>query len=116
MDATLAKASMTVTPAYRSGSVVKFPVSRANAVTLRLVQPNGRPVPAGAEVSIGDDRFPVGLKGAVFLTGVSRKVAASASWVGGQCTFEISRPAGNDPQPDLGEISCQPGPVKETSS
>ena len=116
MDATLDKASMTVTPAYRSGSVVKFPVSRADAVTLRLVQPNGRPVPAGAEVSIGDRRFPVGLKGSVFLTGVSRRVAASASWVGGQCTFEVSRPAGNDPQPDLGEVQCQPSPAKETSS
>jgi outer membrane usher protein len=116
MDATLEKASMTVTPAYRSGAVVKFPVSRANAVTLRLVQPNGRPVPAGAEVSIGEGRFPVGLKGSVFLTGVTQRVPARASWVGGQCTFEVSRPAGNDPQPDLGEVPCRPGPVKETSS
>jgi len=116
MDATLEKASMTVTPAYRSGAVVKFPVSRANAVTLRLVQPNGRPVPAGAEVSIGEGRFPVGLKGSVFLTGVTQRVPARASWVGGQCTFEVSRPAGNDPQPDLGEVPCQPSAVKETSS
>jgi outer membrane usher protein len=116
MDATLDKASMTVVPAYRSGSVVKFPVARANAVTLRLVQPNGRPVPAGAEVSIGDRRFPVGLKGSVFLTGVSERVAASASWVGGQCRFEVSRPAGKDLQPDLGEVQCQPSPAKETST
>ena len=116
MDATLDKASMTVTPAYRSGAVVKFPVTRANAVTLRLVQPNGRPVPAGAEVTIGEGCSPVGLKGSVFLTGISQRVPASASWVGGHCTFEVSRPAGKDPQPDLGELSCQPSAVKETRS
>jgi outer membrane usher protein len=54
MDATVAKSSMTVTPAYRSGLTLRFPVSRADAVTLRLVQTGGKPVPAGAEVRVGE--------------------------------------------------------------
>ena len=40
---------MTVTPAYRSGPVVRFPVTRASAATLRLVLPDGTPVPAGRQ-------------------------------------------------------------------
>ena len=38
MDAALAMPVMQVTPAYRSGALVEFPVTRASPATLRLVQ------------------------------------------------------------------------------
>ncbi len=108
MDAKISKASMTVTPAYRSGGVVRFPVSRANAVTLRLIQPGGTPVPAGAEVRLDGNRYPVGMQGSMYLAGLAGPTRATATWRDGTCTFEVSRPAGKDPLPDVGAIACVP--------
>ena len=64
-DASLATTAMTVTPAYRSGPVVQFPVTRASAATLRLVQPDGTPVPAGARVTTVREQVPVARNGLV---------------------------------------------------
>ncbi len=108
MDATIARASTTVTPAYRSGVVVRMPIGRANALTLRLVQPGGAPVPAGAEVKLDGNRFPVGLKGSMYLAGVTARTRVTAAWRDGRCEFEVSRPAGKNPLPDLGEVACVP--------
>jgi outer membrane usher protein len=106
MDAKISRASMTVTPAYRSGAVVRFPVSRANAVTLRLMQSGGSPVPAGAEVRIDGNRYPVGMKGSMYLGGIEGRRQATATWRDGSCSFEVSRPNGKDPLPDVGEVAC----------
>jgi outer membrane usher protein len=111
MDAKFQKASMTVTPAYRSGAVVRFPVSRANAVTLRLIQPGGVPVPAGAEVRLDGNRYPVGMRGSMFLSGLGGPTQATATWRDGSCTFSVARPAGKDPLPDVGEVQCVPTPT-----
>jgi outer membrane usher protein len=111
MDAKFQKASMTVTPAYRSGAVVRFPVSRANAVTLRLMQPGGIPVPAGAEVRLDGNRYPVGMRGSMFLAGLAGPTQATATWRNGSCTFNVARPAGKDPLPDVGEVPCIPAPA-----
>lgn len=108
-DATVSTSSMTVTPAYRSGLAVEFPISRADAVTLQLVQPGVGPVPPGAEVELGDQSFPVGMQGSVFLSGVSsQRVTARATWRDGRCSFQVARPAGADPLPDLGAVPCVP--------
>ena len=50
LDASLANARVMLTPAWRSGAVVEFPIIRATAATMRLVQEDGAPVPAGARV------------------------------------------------------------------
>ncbi len=71
MDATITSPSMTVTPAYRSGVSVKFPVSRADSITMRLVQDDGQPVPAGAQVMFEGNAFPVAMNGLVYLSGVA---------------------------------------------
>ena len=47
MDGSLSQSVIGVTPAYRSGALVRFPVERAMAATMRVVQANGEPVPAG---------------------------------------------------------------------
>ena len=102
----LAKTSMTVTPAWRSGPVVRFPIVRASAATLRLVQSNGTAVPAGATVTTPHEQAPVALAGLVYLTDAAGRQRASAEWNGHRCTFEIDRPAQAGPQPDLGSIRC----------
>jgi len=107
LDASLATSAMTVTPAYRSGPVVRFPVVRASAATLRLVLPDGTPVPAGASVTTRNERVPVALDGLVYLTAAAGRHMAAAEWVGQRCEFEFERPEQGDPQPDLGNITCR---------
>jgi len=80
-DASLATTAMTVTPAYRSGPVVQFPVTRASAATLRLVQPDGTPVPAGARVTTAREQVPVARNGLVYLTSAAGRQRAMAQVV-----------------------------------
>jgi outer membrane usher protein len=107
-EASLATREMVVTPAYRSGPVVRFPVARASAATLRLVLPEGRPVPAGASVHTRSETVPVALDGLVYLTLASGRQQARVEWPGHRCAFAFDRPESGDPQPDLGTIVCAP--------
>lgn len=115
LDASLATPSMTVTPAWRSGPVVQFPIVRASAATLRLLQSDGRPVPAGATVTTLSEQAPVALDGLVYLTAAQGRQQATAEWSGHRCIFSFDRPAQAGPQPDLGNIRCdadRKSPVK----
>jgi outer membrane usher protein len=107
LDASLATPAMTVTPAYRSGPIVRFPVVRASAATLRLLQDDGTPVPAGASVITRNEQVPVALDGFVYLTMAAGQHEARAEWLGRRCTFRFERPEQGDPQPDLGSITCK---------
>jgi outer membrane usher protein len=107
LDASLATPAMTVTPAYRSGPVVRFPVVRASAATLRLLQEDGTPVPAGARVTTRNEQVPVALDGLVYLTAAAGRHEATADWLGTRCVFTFGRLEQGDPQPDLGNITCR---------
>ena len=108
MDASLTMPAMTVTPAYRSGPVVRFPVTRSSAATLRLVLPDGTPVPAGASVTTRAETVPVAMNGFVYLTSAAGRQEAAAEWHGQRCTFRFERPDDGDPQPNLGDVTCHP--------
>jgi outer membrane usher protein len=107
MDASLSNPSAYVTPAYRSGAVVKFPIVRAAAATMRLVQENRAPVPPGAQVHAPGGDAKVALNGLVYLTDAAGYNEASARWSGHRCRFAFQRPDGDDPVPDLGDIVCR---------
>ncbi len=106
IDASLATSVMTVTPAYRSGPVVRFPVVRASAATLRLLQRDGTPVPAGASVTTREERATVASNGLVYLTAAQGRQQAIAEWPAHRCLFNVERPEDAGPQPDLGNITC----------
>jgi outer membrane usher protein len=106
MDASLATPTMTVTPAWRSGPVVQFPIIRASAATFRLLQSDGTPVPAGASVTTPNEQAPVALDGLVYLTSAEGRQQATAQWTGHRCSFSFERPEQAGPQPDLGDIRC----------
>ena len=108
-DASLASPAMTVTPAYRSGPVVTFPIVRASAATLRLVQVDGTPVPAGATVTTRRERVRVARNGLVYLTAAQGDQRATAQWPDHDCSFGFSRPLHAGPQPDLGDLTCAAG-------
>ena len=107
MDGSLSQRAIGVTPAYRSGALVRFPVERALAATMRLVQANGSPVPAGAEANFGAARFPVALDGMLYVEGLDGAARILVTWAGGQCALDARRPTGNDPVPDLGDVRCE---------
>jgi outer membrane usher protein len=112
IDASLSNPAMTVTPAYRSGPVVKFPVIRASAATLRLVQTDGTPVPAGATVTTDDEQVPVAANGLVYLTSADGERRAQATWSAHRCDFHFVRPSDAGPQPDLGDVTCVAAPAR----
>ncbi len=107
MDATLVVPTMEITPAYRSGALAEFPVARARAVTLRLVQDDGSPVPAGASVTTRDGVAPVGFDGLTYIEDAAGVQHAVANWAGKRCEFDFQRPDSTDPVPDLGTIACR---------
>jgi outer membrane usher protein len=107
MDASLEAASMNVTPTYRSGPLVSFPVRRSRAATLTLRLPDGRPVPAGARVTVADRTYPVALDGLVYIENAGEARLATADWPGNHCRFAIDRPQTLDPAPDLGDVTCR---------
>ena len=106
-DASLSSPTSSRTPAYRSGAVVRFPITRATAATMRLVQEGGEPVPAGAQVHAPGGQPTVALDGLIFLTDAAGYNEASASWPGHRCRFSFQRPEDGDPTPDLGEVRCR---------
>lgn len=108
LDAAVATDSINVTPAYRSGGLVEFPVKRALASTLRLVQPNGKPVPAGARVMLDGESFAVALNGLLYFTSGGGRSTGSARWPAGTCSFSVDRLPSDDPVPDLGYVTCRP--------
>jgi outer membrane usher protein len=108
MDGSLAQASIDVTPVYRSGALVRFPIERAHAATVRLVQRDGTPVPAGAQATLGTDaHYPVVLDGLLYVEGLAERAGVRVEWQGGACGFELHRPDGTEPVPDLGTIRCE---------
>ena len=106
MDASLTRETATFTPAWRSGAVVRFPIERANAATLTIVQTDGKPVPTGARARLGDATFPVALKGMLFLTGLSGEAEIEVTWSEQACRARLIRPKTDDPVPDLGTVTC----------
>ena len=47
------------------------------------------------------------LDGLLYLEGLGDATRVHVSWRDGQCSFEARRPAGTDPVPDLGNVSCR---------
>jgi len=107
LDASLSSPTAHLTPAYRSGAVVRFPITRASAATMRLVQDSGEPVPAGARVHAASEEAIVALDGLIYLTDAAGFNEASASWPGHRCRFSFQRPEDGDPMPDLGKVRCR---------
>jgi outer membrane usher protein len=108
-EAIVASDRVSSVPSYRSGVVFHFPVRIERSATLTLIQPDGRPVPAGARLQLGGGSdIPVGAAGYVFVTTAEEQVQLVATWDSGACSARLELPSGADAQPDLGRITCQP--------
>ena len=96
-------------PFARSGVVVEFAIKPARGALVRIVQEDGVPVPAGAQVRVEGQPavFPVALGGEAYLTGLSARNRAHATWLDHDCAFEFDYPVSADPQPRLGPFVCR---------
>jgi len=109
LEARIQKTSIDVTPGYRSGTVLRFPVDRRSSAILRLRLPDGSAVPAGASVTLAGGSWPVALDGLLYVEGIERQASGVASWRNGNCRFQIELPENAGPAPDLGAVRCTPG-------
>ena len=107
-DAEFAVLARDAVPYARSGVVVEFAVKPARGALVKIMQNEGAPVPAGAQVRVEgqDAAFPVALDGDVYLTGLAARNRAIATWLDHKCAFEFDYPVTGDPQPRLGPFLC----------
>jgi outer membrane usher protein len=96
-------------PYSRSGVVVEFAVKPSRGALVKIMQDDGAPVPAGAQVRVEgqDGAFPVALDGDAYLTGLAARNRAVATWPDHECAFEFDYPTIGDPQPRLGPFVCR---------
>jgi outer membrane usher protein len=109
LDTQIESVEVEAVPWFRSGMLVPFPVKRSRGATLTIRLENGDALPAGALVRVGDavEEHPVGLRGEVYVTGLSERNRLRASWRGRSCELDVPFPATSDPLPDLGTYVCK---------
>ena len=101
-----------VVPYFRSGLIVKFPVKSSRGALLSVVLENGEPLPAGAQVQIIGDKtgenevFPSGMRGEVYLTGLTTSNQLRAIWGQQSCEFALPFPETTELLPHLGTYVC----------
>lgn len=114
LDAKVGSLKMQPVPAWRSGIRIDFPVRYVAAATGDLVQADGRPVPAGAVVTLnGQDatgegeRFAVGHQGLVYLSDLKEDNQLQVRWPGGACRTHFAYAAQRGEIPHLGRLACE---------
>jgi outer membrane usher protein len=95
-------------PYFRSGVILRFPVARPRGALLLVQTENGEPLPAGALVQVnGQEEFPSGLRGEVYVTGLADSNRLRAKWNGQSCEFVVPYSQTDDPLPRLGPYVCR---------
>jgi outer membrane usher protein len=109
LDVTVDAMQVQAVPNFRSGVLLKFAVDRPRGALLAVRLENGEPLPTGALVQLagGDEQFPSGLHGEVYVTGLQDNNHLRASWTGRSCEFTVPYTQSNDPLPRLGPYVCK---------
>jgi len=109
LDAKVDAITVNATPYYRSGIVVRFPVTESKGGTIHLLFDDDLPAPMGATLLLNQqtEPFTVVMDGMAYLTGLARKNQLELTWRGQQCRIPVSAPVSNDPLPDLGTFYCR---------
>lgn len=114
----IATFSRVISPPFRSGSLVVFPVVRIRGVSARLLQRVGGELQPltyhEGRVNVGshERRFPIGGDGGFYLDEVpGGRYEGSVATAAGTCRFTLVVPESDDPVVDLKEpIACEPAP------
>ena len=97
-----------VSPGFRQGLVVDFPINTTRPVILSLSTEDGAPLPAGARVRVNDGQAtsPVGEGGEVFLQGIASGDRLSVQVGEALCSANLDMEIPNEQIPDLGVVVC----------
>jgi outer membrane usher protein len=108
LDAQVKGVQVYAVPYYRSGMLVKFPVTRSRGALLKVVLADSQPLPSGAVVQLvgADEEFPVGLNGEIYVTGLQAKNQLRIIWRSQSCDLDVAFAESSDPIPDLGTYTC----------
>lgn len=107
-DAQLDGEERTVRPFNRHGVAVDFGTKAARAAIVRILLEDGKPLPPGATVLLGDEpaEFVSAPGGEVYMTGLEAQNIASVSWSAGSCQVHFAFVETGEIQPRLGEFLC----------
>lgn len=101
-----------IVPPARGVVRVRLPLAQHRAVTLRVLDATGQPLPPGSVLSSDADgaRALVGHDGHTYVSwpasaGLAVTIEAGPAF--GRCRLRVDFPAGADLQPDLGERRCE---------
>lgn len=101
-----------ITPYYRSGILVKFPIRKSQAMMLHLISSDGNYIAAGTKVTIQSDlgvhNFSVGYDGLIYIDDASQmsRIKGIAFRQSSPCWFKIHKPSSLEIIHRLGKITC----------
>jgi outer membrane usher protein len=109
LDVQIGAVQLDAVPYFRSGLLLQFPVKRSRGALLTVLLENGEPLPAGAVAQIIPEKeeHPAGLRGEIYLTGLSASNRLQVSWRGQSCEFTVLFPDTGEPLPHLGTYTCK---------
>jgi outer membrane usher protein len=109
LDAKVDAVTVNATPYYRSGIVVRFPVTESKGGTIKILFDDDLPAPMGATIVLNQqaEPFTVVMDGMAYLTGLARNNQLDLTWRGQHCTIPVAMQVSNDPLPDLGTFTCR---------
>ena len=96
-------------PMWRRGVIVKFPIRKISAATLRIVDEQGLPIPVGASVQLEGnlELFVVGRDGLAYIEDLQEKNIIAVSWPENECRVKVPYRADEGLVPYLGEFECK---------
>jgi outer membrane usher protein len=110
MTAQVTDTGEAVAPYYRSGTLVEFDVRDTRGALLRVLWPDGTPVPEGSQAQIDGqpEVYPVGRSGRLYLQGIATKTRVLVRNHEWQCHLELPGLAGLEDNviPNLGDFTC----------
>tara|TARA_B100001142_G_C14240689_1_gene619247 strand:- start:378 stop:1055 length:678 start_codon:yes stop_codon:yes gene_type:complete len=112
LDAKIDRIQLNAVPNFRSGLLLKFPIKRSRGALINVVLENGEPLPAGALAEIlrknveGNEVFPAGMGGELYLTGLTSSNRLRVTWLKQSCEFVLTFPESTEPLPYLGTYTC----------
>lgn len=110
IDSQVDEVEKNITPYYKSGSLIQFPVKKTHAVVFHLKQLSGEYVPTGALLNFSgsDQEYLVGEQGEVYFENMTESTqAGTAHWHDQTCHFLVQDFMQQEIIPDLGESVCQ---------
>lgn len=110
LDAEITTAETEAVPYDGSGMRIGFPLARTERATVVLHDAQGAPLPAGLKLASADGKVTawVARDGFSQVTGpLGEGAALAGSVAGARLTCKLPAPAGKEPLPDLGTVTCR---------